>query len=62
MQQSKLFPKTKKEAPKDAESINHKFLVRAGFIDQLSFGEIGVRKDQVCLPGSIQVAFVKGSL
>jgi prolyl-tRNA synthetase len=38
MQQSKLFPKTKKEPPKDAESINHKLLVRAGFIDQLMAG------------------------
>ncbi len=38
MLQSKLFPKTKKEAPKDAESINHKLLVRAGFTDQLMAG------------------------
>lgn len=38
MLQSKLFPKTKKEAPKDAVSINHKLLVRAGFIDQLMAG------------------------
>jgi len=38
MLQSKLFPKTKKEAPKEAESINHKLLVRAGFIDQLMAG------------------------
>lgn len=38
MLQSKLFPKTRKEAPKDAESINHKLLVRAGFIDQLMAG------------------------
>ncbi|HSX49006.1 MAG TPA: aminoacyl--tRNA ligase-related protein [Candidatus Saccharimonadales bacterium] len=38
MLQSKLFPKTKKEAPKDAESINHKLLVRAGFMDQLMAG------------------------
>lgn len=38
MIQSQLFPKTKKEAPKDAESINHKLLVRAGFIDQLMAG------------------------
>ena len=38
MLQSKLFPKTRKEAPKDAESINHKFLVRGGFIDQLMAG------------------------
>jgi len=38
MLQSKLFPKTKKEAPKKAESINHRLLVRAGFIDQLMSG------------------------
>jgi len=38
MRQSVLFPKTKKEAPKDAESINHKLLVRAGFVDQLMAG------------------------
>lgn len=38
MRQSQLFPKTKKEAPKDAESVNHKLLVRAGFIDQLMSG------------------------
>lgn len=38
MRQSTLFPKTKKEAPKDAVSTNHKLLVRAGFIDQLMAG------------------------
>lgn len=38
MRQSELFPKTRKEAPKDAESINHKLLVRGGFIDQLMAG------------------------
>ncbi|MBU2036474.1 MAG: aminoacyl--tRNA ligase-related protein [Patescibacteria group bacterium] len=38
MKQSILFPKTLKEAPKDAQSINHKLLVRAGFIDQLMTG------------------------
>lgn len=38
MLQSQLFPKTKKQAPKDAESINHKLLVRAGFMDQLMAG------------------------
>jgi prolyl-tRNA synthetase len=38
MRQSQLFPKTKKEAPKDATSINHKLLVRAGFIDQFMVG------------------------
>ena len=38
MLQSKLFPKTKKEAPREAESVNHKYLVRGGFIDQLMAG------------------------
>ncbi|HKB88566.1 MAG TPA: aminoacyl--tRNA ligase-related protein [Patescibacteria group bacterium] len=38
MRQSELFPKTRKEAPKDAESVNHKLLVRGGFIDQLMAG------------------------
>src|SRR3990167_3577370 len=38
MRQSVLFPKTKKEAPKGAESVNHKLLVRGGFIDQLMAG------------------------
>lgn len=38
MKQSQLFPKTRKEAPKDAESVNHKLLVRAGYIDQLMSG------------------------
>lgn len=38
MKQSQLFPKTRKEAPRDAESINHKLLVRGGFIDQLMAG------------------------
>jgi prolyl-tRNA synthetase len=38
MLQSRLFPETKKEAPRDAVSINHKLLVRAGFIDQLMAG------------------------
>ena len=38
MRQSELFPKTKKDAPKDAQSINHKLLVRAGFMDQLMSG------------------------
>ncbi|EKE13154.1 MAG: Proline-tRNA ligase [uncultured bacterium] len=38
MKQSQLFPKTRKEAPKDAESTNHKLLVRAGFVDQLMSG------------------------
>ena len=38
MRQSQLFPSTRKEAPKEAESVNHKLLVRAGFIDQLMAG------------------------
>jgi prolyl-tRNA synthetase len=38
MKQSILFPKTRKEAPKEAESVNHKLLVRGGFIDQLMAG------------------------
>ena len=38
MKYSQSFPKTQREAPKGAESINHKLLVRAGFIDQLMSG------------------------
>ncbi len=38
MRATRLFPKTIKEAPKEADSINHKLLVRAGFIDQLMAG------------------------
>ena len=38
MRYSKLFPKTRKKAPKHAESVNHKLLTRAGFIDQLMAG------------------------
>ncbi len=38
MRQSQLFPKTRKEAPKDAVSVNHQLLVRAGYIDQLMSG------------------------
>lgn len=38
MKYSHSFPKTLKEAPANAESINHKLLVRAGFIDQLMAG------------------------
>ena len=38
MKQSKLFPLTKKTTPKDATSVNHKYLVRGGFIDQLMAG------------------------
>ncbi len=38
MKYSQLFVNTQKEAPKDAETINHKLLVQAGFVDQLMAG------------------------
>lgn len=38
MKQSQLFPHLQKTAPKGAESVNHRYLVRAGFIDQLMSG------------------------
>ena len=38
MRYSHFFPKTQKQAPTGAESVNHKLLVRAGFIDQLMSG------------------------
>jgi len=38
MLQSKLFTKTKKQAPKGAETISHKYLTRGGFINQLAAG------------------------
>lgn len=38
MRYSKVFPKTQREAPSGAQSLNHKLLVRAGFIDQLMAG------------------------
>lgn len=38
MKYSEVFPKTKREAPKDAATANHKYLVRAGFVDQLLAG------------------------
>jgi prolyl-tRNA synthetase len=38
MKYSHFFPKTQREAPSGAESINHKLLVRGGFIDQLMAG------------------------
>ncbi len=38
MRQSQLFPKTIKQDPKDSVAINHKYLVRGGFIDQLMAG------------------------
>lgn len=38
MRQSLLFPGTKKEVLKSATSVNHRLLVKAGFIDQLMSG------------------------
>lgn len=38
MKYSQFFPKTQREAPSGAQSLNHKLLVRAGFIDQLMAG------------------------
>jgi len=38
MKYSGLFVKTLRQAPKDAETINHKLLVQAGFVDQLMAG------------------------
>ena len=38
MRQSKLFTKTQKQAPKDATSASHKYLVQGGFIDMLMAG------------------------
>ncbi|MCL4390101.1 MAG: His/Gly/Thr/Pro-type tRNA ligase C-terminal domain-containing protein [Patescibacteria group bacterium] len=38
MRYSQLFPKTKRDAPKDAVAANHKLLVRGGYIDQLMAG------------------------
>ena len=38
MKQTELFYKTQKEAPKEADTISHKLLLRAGFIDQLISG------------------------
>jgi prolyl-tRNA synthetase len=38
MRQSELFVKTLKEAPKDAETINHQLLVRGGYVRQLMAG------------------------
>lgn len=38
MKQSELFAKIKKEPPKDAESISHKYLARGDFIDQTASG------------------------
>ena len=38
MRQSKLLPRTRKEAPKDEVSLNAQLLIRAGFIDKLMSG------------------------
>lgn len=38
MYYSKLFAKTLKQAPKDADTINHKLLTQAGFVNQLMAG------------------------
>ncbi|OGZ26694.1 MAG: hypothetical protein A2365_04070 [Candidatus Nealsonbacteria bacterium RIFOXYB1_FULL_40_15] len=38
MLQSTLFYSSKKEAPKDSESVSHSLLTRAGYIDQISAG------------------------
>lgn len=38
MKQSQLFGRTKKETPKEAETISHKLLLRGDFIDQLISG------------------------
>jgi len=38
MRYSQLFVNTLREAPSDAETINHKLLVRAGYVDQLMAG------------------------
>lgn len=38
MRLSQLFPKTLKEAPKEASSVNHRLLARGGFVDQLMAG------------------------
>lgn len=36
--QSKILGKARREAPSDADSVSHKLLARAGFIDQLGAG------------------------
>ena len=38
MRYSKLFVRTLREAPNDAETTNHKLLTQAGFVDQLMAG------------------------
>ena len=41
MRQSKLFYKTKKQAPKDIEAASHQLLYRGDFIDQIGSGIYG---------------------
>ena len=38
MRYSQLFGKTRREAPKDEESINAKLLIRGGFVEKLGAG------------------------
>ena len=38
MKYSKLFVKTLNQPPKDADTVNHKLLTQAGFVDQLMAG------------------------
>ena len=38
MRYSQVFPKTLREAPRDAETVNHKLLTQAGFVRQLMAG------------------------
>jgi len=38
MKYSRLFGKTLKQTPKEAETVSHRFLLKAGFIDQLAAG------------------------
>ena len=38
MRSSKLFGKTLRQAPSEAENISHQLLVRAGFIQQIAAG------------------------
>ncbi|PJE50652.1 proline--tRNA ligase, partial [candidate division WWE3 bacterium CG10_big_fil_rev_8_21_14_0_10_48_23] len=38
MRYSQLFGKTLREVPKAAEAASHKFLIKAGYIDQLLAG------------------------
>jgi prolyl-tRNA synthetase len=36
--QEKLFSKTRKETPTDADSVSHQFMTRGGYVDQLASG------------------------